>query len=329
VAGCGGIAGLWIDALRTRDDVEIAALVDPVEASAKGLADRYDVTAPVFGDLSLALASESIDVVCNITPPELHVEVDLLALEAGCHVFTEKPVAPTVEEGRRVRDAARAVGRRVSVMQNRRFSPWARAAAELIASGAIGRPSVVAVDYFMSVRFGGFRELMDNPLLLDMAIHHFDQARQLAPAEPTRVTAVEVNPEGSPFRGNAVAVCTFERADGSVMSYRGSWATPGLSTPWAAAWRIAGSNGTLAWDGEESVRVEAIGAEGALTPVPVEPRPEVLARRTGHAGCIDEMLDALAEGRPAETDVEDNLRSLAMVEAAVESAERRAPVEVG
>jgi predicted dehydrogenase len=330
VAGCGGIAGLWIDALRTRDDVEIAALVDPVEASAKRLANLYDVTAPVFGDLSLALASEPVDVVCNITPPEMHLEVDLLALEAGCHVFTEKPVAPTVEEGRRIRDAARAAGRSVSVMQNRRFDPSARAIAALVASGAIGRPAVVAVDYFMRVDFGGFRAEMDNPLLLDMAIHHFDQSRQLGGSgnDAVRVTAIEVNPEGSPFRGNAVAVCTFERADGSLLSYRGSWATPGLSTPWAARWRIAGSRGTVTWDGEQSVRAEAMGADGAVAPLAVEPSADSRARRTGHAGCIDEMLDAVAEGRPAETDVDDNLRSLAMVEAAVESARRRQPVEV-
>jgi len=170
---------------------------------------------------------------------------------------------------------------------------------------------------------------MDHPLLLDMAIHHFDQARQFSPVPAARVSCVEVNPEGSPYRGNAAAVCTFERADGSLLSYRGSWATAGLSTPWAATWRISGSRGSANWDGERDVRAEVVDGDedggGAVMALKV---PAVDEARVGHAGCIDEMLAACVEDRPAETDIADNLQSLAMVEAAVESARRRQPVDV-
>lgn len=324
IVGCGSIATVWAGALSTRHDVEIVALVDSQPEAAKGFGDRHEITCPVFTDIALALSAEPIDVVCNITPPEVHAAVDLLALDAGCHVLTEKPLTPSVAEGKRVHAAAQAAGRRVSVMQNRRFDPWARGLAAFVASGALGAPAIVSVDYFMSLSFGGFRAQMDNPLLLDMAIHHFDQARYLSPVPAARVSCVEVNPEGSPFRGNAAVVCTFERTDGSLVSYRGSWATPGLSSPWAATWRISGSLGSATWDGEREVQAEVVDGGGmrALAVAPVG------SGRLDHAGCIDEMLDALAEDRPAETDIADNLQSLAMVEAAVESARRRQPVDV-
>jgi predicted dehydrogenase len=210
-------------------------------------------------------------------------------------------------------------------MQNRRFGPWARAIASAVADGVVGPPSIVSVDYFMRVSWGGFRNAMDNPLLLDMAIHHFDQVRQFSPVPVTRVSCVETSPEGSPFAGNAAAVCMFERADGSLVSYRGSWWTGGFSSTWAGTWRLSGPMGSIVWDGDGSVVAQIVNDEGTVAPFEIAP---AAGGRVGHAGCIDEMLDAMAAGRPAETDVEDNLQSLAMVEAAVESARRGEPVEV-
>jgi predicted dehydrogenase len=324
VVGCGAIAVLWGEALATRDGATIVAVVDPDVGAAKAFVERHELASPNYADLDVALAAETPDIVCNITPPEVHTRVNLAALAAGSHVFTEKPLAPTMDEARRVLAAADAAGRRVSVMQNRRYDARIRGLAAYVASGALGPPAITCADYFMNPRFGGFREQMDNPLLLDMAIHHFDQARVISPgARAVRVYAVEVNPQGSVFRGNAVAVCTFECDDGSVFSYRGSWATPGFPTSWEAAWRVSGPTGTALWDGGGEVRGQVADQDAVAVPLPT-----TSGGRLGHAGCIDEMLDAVADDRRAETDVADNLQSLAMVHAAVESARRREPVEV-
>ena len=90
---------------------------------------------------------------------------------------------------------------------------------------------------------------------------------------------------------------------------------------WESAWRLVGGRGTLCWDGEGQPRTELIGGGEAVAPAPYT-GPE------GHAGCLQEMFAAIAAGRPAETSHGDNIKSLAMVFAAIESARRGARVEI-
>lgn len=89
---------------------------------------------------------------------------------------------------------------------------------------------------------------MDHPLIVDMAIHTFDQARFISGTDPISVYCHEYNPPGSWYKGNAAAICIFEMSDGSVFTYRGSWAAEGQNTSWESAWRVTGSEGTALWD---------------------------------------------------------------------------------
>jgi predicted dehydrogenase len=165
---------------------------------------------------------------------------------------------------------------------------------------------------------------MDHPLLLDMAIHTFDQARFITGKDPISVVCHEFKPNGSWYAGNAAAVCLFEYEDGSVFSYRGYYNAEGASTSWESSWRLVGSKGTAVWDGRTAPYAE----------LPVKPadehafqykheRHEAELIRTGserHDGCLDEMFEALAAGRRSGTDCTDNIRSVAMAYGAVQSA---------
>ncbi len=231
----------------------------------------------------------------------------------------------SLEDAQALVSAARGAGRWLSVMQNRRFEHGVRTLRDGIADGRIGRPAMLACDLLLAPHFGGYRDRMSSPLLVDMAIHPFDQARLLTGLEPVAVTCHEFNPAGSWYAGAAAAVCLFELEDGSVYSFRGSWVAAGFATHWNGSWRVTGSGGSALWDGEGD-------PVGEVVLRPVEPalfhptRREAWQRtwpgRTGHAGCLDEMLAALRLDRPAETDAADNVRSLAMVLGAVESARR-------
>ena len=83
---------------------------------------------------------------------------------------------------------------------------------------------------------------------------------------------------------------------------------------------VVGGRGTLCWDGDGQPRTELIGG-AAAAPAPYT-GPE------GHAGCLQEMFAAIAAGRPAETSYGDNIKSLAMVFGAIESARRGARVDI-
>jgi predicted dehydrogenase len=331
VVGVGSISRLWLPLLRDRLDVDVVALVDVDAEVARAATERDGVSAPIFRTMESAVEATAPDVVVNLTPPEMHRPVVEVALGLGCHVLGEKPIATTLEDAQALVSAADRAGRTYAVMQNRRFEHGIRTLRDGLAAGRIGSVTMLACDFFKAPHFGGFRDEMASPLLLDMAIHQFDQARFLVGADPVAVSCHEFNPAGSWYRGDAAALCTFELADGAVFSYRGSWSAEGFGTSWNGSWRVIGTAGTALWDGEGDPVSEVPHApEEPELLYPVE-RAEWARTWTGptaHAGCLDEMLAALAQGQRPETDASDNMKSLAMVLAALTSAREGRRVEL-
>lgn len=325
IAGCGNMARTWANYALQREDAEIVALVDLSAEAANRFAEGLGLRCPRFTEIGEAVRSTGANLVFDITIPAAHRNITVAALQAGCCVMGEKPIAASMEEAREMIAAARETGRSHAVMQNRRYLKQIRAFRELATGGIIGDIGIVCADFFLAPHFGGFRDAMDSPLLLDMAIHTFDQARFITGADPVSVYCHEFNPAGSWYRGNAAAVCLFEMTDGSVFSYRGSWCAEGAPTSWESSWRIAGSRGTAVWDGAEEPYAEIAqppaGERSSLTNERERVKaPSVYTGREGHWGCLDEMFAALREGRRAETDATDHIKSFSMVMGAIESA---------
>ena len=323
VAGCGGMSNTWLDYAAERHNAEIVGLVDVYIDAAKAMAERRELKVPVFSDLSKALEETGANLVFDVTIPAAHKQIVTTALEAGCNVFGEKPMAESLEDAEAVLQVAQKTGITYSVMQNRRYLKQIRAFRDLLSSEVLGKVGSIHADFFLGPHFGGFRDAMDNPLIVDMAIHTFDQARFITGADPVSVYCHECNPPGSWYKGNASAICIFEMSDGSVFTYRGSWCATGLQTSWESDWRVTGSKGTARWDGfhlpvgevaDESRPIEFFSP---VKPVEVSSAWE---GREGHWGCLDEMFAALEENRLAETDCRDNIKSMKMVFGAVESA---------
>ena len=164
---------------------------------------------------------------------------------------------------------------------------------------------------------------MDNVLILDMAIHTFDQVRFISGADPVSVYCHEWNPPGSWYKGNANAIVIYEMSDGSVFCYRGSWCAEGVNTTWECEWRAQGDKGTCVWDGDSKVYAEVVDSskeQEFIGPVKRVDAQWNWKGRGGHAGCIDDMFLAVKEKRPAMTDCRDNIQSMRMVFGAIESA---------
>lgn len=323
LAGCGSMANEWVKYALSREDAKIVGLMDINPASAESMAERYKIKAGIFTGLEKAIKETGANLVFDVTVPDAHMKTVTNALRLGCDVLGEKPMASSMDEAKLMVRTATETGRTYAVMQNRRYLKKCREFKELISSGTIGKPGFICADFFIGAHFGGFRDIMESPLILDMAIHTFDQARFYTDGDPVSVYCQEFNPEGSWYKCDASAACIFEFSDGSVFCYRGSWCAEGGNTPWEAAWRITGSKGSALWDGlgvpyceitlpsEENkfirdvTRIEAKSAWNG---------------REGHFGCLDEMFSALSEGRKPETGCSDNIKSVAMVFGALKSS---------
>lgn len=334
LVGLGNIAGAWLEAIAAVPGIELVAAVDPRTAVAAAKLASSGVDVPLESDLALAVARHGIDVVANLTPPALHGAVITDALRAGCHVFSEKPLSTSLAEAYGLADLAAEVGRSISVMQNRRFAPGIRALRARVVAGQLGRLSALSADHWMSPRHEApYLDLLSHPLLEDMSLHTFDQARFLTGAEAVRVVTHEYNPAGSWYHAGGAATSHFEMSDGSVFSYRGNWATPGFATSYDAAWRLSAEHGTAIWDSwSDQVLTQTLdqirhgdGHDTTSTAWPVTIESGGLR---GHSAALAEMVAALREDRPAETDVINNLGTLAMQSAAIASAERGTWVEV-
>jgi len=334
LVGCGSMSAHWLGIAAKTDGLEIVGLADINEDAAAKRAREFGLDGAVTaGDFRELLGKLRPDVVLDCTVPEAHFEVTTTALEAGAHVLGEKPMADSLDRARRMVEAAERAGRIYAVIQNRRYHAPIRRLRAFLDSDALGPVTYVQSDFFIGAHFGGFRDRMKHVLLLDMAIHTFDAARYITGADPVAVTCREWNPPGSWYDHDASAVAVFEMTGGVVYTYCGSWCAEGLNTTWESDWRVVCRRGSCLWDGAEGFRAQALTKTGRFISefedleVPAYDGPE--GKLGGHEGLIKEFLRCVRAGERPETVCTDNIKSLAMVFAAIESAEtgRRVAVE--
>jgi predicted dehydrogenase len=327
LVGCGGMSNAWINAIKPLTDASIVGLVDLFEDAAhKRRAEHGLHEARTYTSLDTALTELKPDVVFDVTIPEAHSENAIVAFRHGCHVLSEKPMAHSLEAAQRALEAANVAGRQYAVMQNRRYLRHARQVKHLLNDTRLGSLTTVHVDFFIGAHFGGFRDRMKHVLLLDMAIHTFDALRYLSGADALSVYCKEWNPAGSWYDHDASAVAIFEMSNGLVATYRGSWCAEGVNTSWESDWRFIGTHGSVRWDGGEGHTVEVVKAgveAGFRLPYDALTLPDLdtNAVEHGHASCIQEFLRCVRTGERPLTHAADNIKSLAMVFGAIESAE--------
>ncbi len=328
VVGAGGISGAWFPALAA-EKVDVACVVDLNVSRARKRIAEFSLSCPASADLAGALRRHSPDFVVDLTVPEAHCQVTCAALKAGYHVIGEKPMASSMAEARRMVRTAGRTGKMYMVSQSRRWNPKHDVVQRAIAAGRIGPVTAINCDFYIGAHFGGFRDEMPSPLLLDMSIHHFDLARFMSGADPVAVYAKEFNPAGSWYAGDAAASCVFEMTGGVIFTYRGSWCAEGCHTSWNGDWRFIGAGGTVLYERDQTPRGEAVAAKtGFHRSLRDLKLPAERAKFTDMHGALREMLAFLRTGRAPQTACTDNIKSLAMVFAAIESSRKGRPVPV-
>jgi predicted dehydrogenase len=236
-----------------------------------------------------------------------------------------------MERAREIVETARDSGKVHAVMQNRRFDPNLWRVCRFLENGGMGPLTTLNSDFYIGAHFGGFRDRMKHVLLLDMAIHTFDTARKIVGADPLSVYCKEWNPQGSWYDHGASAIAVFQMEGNVVYTYRGSWCSEGLNTAWESSWHAVGQEGSLKWNGADGIETQVVKKTGGffseceavdIPPWSGDSEPQ------GHAALIQDFFCCLSRGVGSETRSEDNIKSLAMVFAAIESARTGQPVAI-
>jgi predicted dehydrogenase len=308
VVGAGGMGRAWLETISRSSEAVLAGVADLDLAAAQAAAGAYGPSVLTGTDAVDVARRSGAHAVVDVTIPEAHHAVTTAALVAGLPVLGEKPVTPTVAEALSLAATAEVTGELFMVSQSRRWNPQLATLNAMV--GRLGPIGSVGTVFARAAHFPGFREQMADPLLVDMAIHHFDAARYLLGSEPVAVYCEGSNPAWSWYAGDANAVAVFEMGGGTRFVYDGTWCSPGAETSWNAAWRVNGEHGTALWNGDDDPTLVGVTADHLDVP---DVGLEI-------DGSLREFAAALRTGRTPSGEVHDNVLSLAMVEAAVQSS---------
>ena len=317
VVGAGGMGKTWIRTVLDSDAAVLVGIVDVMDGAAERavseLVPEHQRSAVVTGTDSVTVARQAAaEAVIDVTIPAAHHKVTADALHAGYPVLGEKPCAATLAEAVSLAGHAETTGRLFMVSQSRRNNPHLGETRRL--ADELGGAGIVDTRFYKAPRFGGFRDEMEHPLIVDMAIHAFDAGRVLIDGNPVAVTATAYNPVWSWYAGDAAATVTITYDTGAVHTFSGSWAAPGAETSWNGDWQISCERGSVHWDGEEPPTARPEGGEQhpGRAPAP-EARWELDAS-------LSEFCAALRGGPVPASEVHGNVWTQAIVEAAVRSA---------
>ncbi len=245
VIGCGNMGSSHARAYNKLDEFELCGIVDAraeaVEAFNKSVGGNYKH----FTDFDTALKECSPDVVAICTYPDSHEPLAIKAIEAGCHVFVEKPISSTVEGAKRVAECAKKNNKKVVVGYILRHHPSWKKFIEI--SQTLGKPLVMRMNLNQQ-SFGqtwGTHKNLLNALtpIVDCGVHYIDVMCQMTKSRPTRVSGISArlaSEIGDDKRNYGQLQVEFE--DGSIGWYEAGWG-PMMSTNAFFVKDVIGPNG--------------------------------------------------------------------------------------
>ncbi|AXK45268.1 Gfo/Idh/MocA family protein [Brachybacterium saurashtrense] len=325
VIGAGGMGRAWIATVLGNAAARLVGVADVLDGAAEAAVAEVVPEklrdAIVTGTDSLEVARRAgAEAVIDVTVPAAHHAVTADALHAGLPVLGEKPCAATLAEAVSLAGHAEATGRLFMVSQSRRNNPHLREARRL--ADELGGAGIVDTRFYKAPRFGGFRDAMEQPLLVDMAIHAVDAGRVLVEGTPVAVNATSHNPSWSWYAGDAAASAVITYDTGAVHTYSGSWCSPGAETSWNGDWSLSCAEGSVHWDGETPPTAHPAAGGAVAGRVPGD------SDRWELDASLTDFCAALRGGDRPDSEVHDNVWTQAIVEAAVRSAASGARVQL-
>lgn len=320
--GAGGIASAHLDAYRTAG-WEVAAICNRTRAKAEALARTYAPKARVTDRYEDILADPSIDVV-DITPhPADRLPMMEAALKAGKHVLSQKPFVLDLADGQRLVSLARDKGVKLAVNQNGRWAPHLAWMREAVRAGVVGDviSAHIAIHWNHGWIAGTPFERIEDLILYDFGIHWFDFLTSIVP-NPESVVATT-----SRALGQEAAVPLLAQALVRIPGGQASLVFDG-GVPFGASDTtfVGGTKGSLHSLGPDlgSQSVTVTTAQGKA-------KPDLTGTwfNDGFRGAMGALLVAIEDDTEPANGAAENLKSLALAFAAIESRRIGREVDVG
>jgi myo-inositol 2-dehydrogenase/D-chiro-inositol 1-dehydrogenase len=222
------------------------AIADPVPGKAERLA--AEVGASTVESLA-ELVGCDLDILSVCTPTPTHAEIAIAALGAGLNVLCEKPIGRTVDDARRIVEAAESARGILMIGHVSRFELDHRQAKDIVEGGFLG--DITMMSHSMTTSLPGWSqsgwlsdpELSGGPLV-DLAVHSFDYLSWVSGSEVVRVHAVAAD---TPVGPATYAIVHLRYASGAIASVETSWAHP-ASHGFKLVAELVGTDGRLSWD---------------------------------------------------------------------------------
>ncbi|MFC4077395.1 Gfo/Idh/MocA family protein [Salinithrix halophila] len=331
IVGCGHIAKKHVEAIRAAEGAELVAVCDK---DPERLAPFAVDGVAGYGDLGEMVKQADVDVINICTPSGLHPALAIQAAEAGKHVVVEKPMALTLKDADLMIRACKENGVFLSVVHPNRFRPAMEELRKRVETEAFGTLSHANAtvrwnrnqEYYDQAPWRGTKA-MDGGVLMNQAIHNLDlmlwmmgEVEEVSSYHATRVRDIETEDTSVSilrFKNGALgvieaAVTLYPRnleESLSLFGEKGTAIVGGPTANWIQAWKFADLTDSQAEETIHRIHEEPYG-------------------KPGHQRLIEDMTEAVAQGRPPVVSGMDGYRALALVIACQQSAERGRPVRM-
>lgn len=309
IVGAGGMGHTHARHLNNVPDVSLLVF-DIDEAKRRDLGLKWNAVA--CASLEELLANCDVCDVC--LPNFLHAEIGLKAIAERRAVFMEKPLAHTLEDGRKLKEAVAKAGTPFMVGHVVRYFREYAAANRLVKQGAVGKPAAIRMR-----RGGGppgrgvpdtwfLDHSLSGGILVDLAVHDFDWLRWTF-GEVSSVTARSLGAKTG--RGPDYALTTLEFDSGAIAHVESTWVDPG---GFRTTFEVCGSEGMIEHDSSRTAAFRIKRGDGTFTENPLAAEDDPFFQE------LSAFVMAIKEGTPVPVGVDEGFRSLAVATSALESA---------
>ena len=340
IIGCGKITQVrHAPEYAESSQCQLVAWYDALPERAKAMAQEFGGTAY---DSVEALLASGVDAVSVCTANADHARVAIAALQAGCHVLCEKPMATTLADCLAMKEAAQASGKRLLIGHNQRLAKAHVEARRMIEAGAIGR-------------IVGFHTMFGHPgpegwtgqrnswffdkkraafgVMADLGVHKTDLLHYLLGEPIVEVSAMlatvdKTYPDGTPIAVDDNALCIYRTQSGAIGQLHVSWTNYGVEDN---STRIYGTEGVLRCYDDPECSLIFERKDGTVERMKLDQLTSNKEQTSGgrtSTGVIDEFVDCVLTGRTPVSSAEEAIRAMRVIFAAEQSAMTGEAVDV-
>ena len=322
-----------------REEIEVIAAVDISVDALKNARDYLGLTNnQCYTDLQKAFDENPADFCTIVVPPAFHEDVVDMALSHGMHILSEKPIADTIEGSIRIVDKVKKSGMKMGVTMTHRFDQDKTTMRREINSGLFGELDYMIFRMTCNRRkfgqWGEFRYRIPDPLMIEGAIHHLDILADFAGAKCDTIYAHTWNPDWADFKGDCQALVTMKFENDVKAFYEGAKANLFSLNEWENEYiRAEFDKATLVLDHRELRCYTIVHEDSKFQSINSQNSggkkiQNIDQPEWGNSWLVKKFTNWLDGGDSMETNVEDNLQSIAMIFSAIESSRTGLAVKV-